>query len=521
MIPALAVSLEAKSCDTCKWSKKPTMGATDTPTTCSALGNRPVDLTIMTAAQAQAQRQMIGSGCGWYNSDAPNPKFSDTVPVAFPLRDVDPDKISSYQKAPVQTCLDCENFVPPSEMEKLGFGPQRGLCAAKGALLQGSRLRAIASNCDVRRKGRNIDQAELTMLKLFPEYTIKKIDEFIEENNKKREQKCLPTGYDPATYVHPKLAGIPAEGVRTWVDITDPTGTGNSVAIPVFDPNFFDPIERAKIPTALDEARPDLYVDHEGILYRVVVALMRLDETPALWGIPGVGKTELGRYLAWVMSIPFERITITDSVELDDIQGSMRFENNETVFHEGRVTRGWGKPNVLLIDEPNVGPRAVWQFLRPLTDNSKQLVLDADRGQVIRRNDNCFLMFAMNPAWDVRNDGTNTLADADIRRLFHIEMHLPTEEVEREIIKSHCRLDGFDIPDKLLDLVMNVSTGIRALVDDSLPITWGIAPAIKVARYMNWFDPVTAYRMAVADSLEPDIRDLILDEVRTKFGLLS
>ena len=146
-------------------------------------------------------------------------------------------------------------------------------------------------------------------------------------------------------------------------------------------------------------------------------------------------------------------------------------------------------------------------------------MLDTDKGQYIKRDDNCFLMFAMNPAWDIRNDGTNTLADADIRRLYHIEMGLPEPEVERDIIISHCKLDGFDIPEKLLDLVMQISTGIRSQSDDALPVTWGIASNIKVARYLNWFDPITAYKTAVADSLEPDIRDIILNEVRTRFGV--
>ena len=369
VIPALVNADGVKSCDTCKWMKKsPTV---DEPTVCGAMGSRPVDLTIMTKDQATAQRTMIGEGCGWYNNDSPNTRYNDSVPVAFPLREPDPEKISSYQRAAVQSCLDCENYAPPSEAAKLGFGSGRGICVAKGVLLRSDRLRPIAANCDVRRKGRPVDGAKMTMLKVFPEYTLAKVEAFIEENNRKRSMTCLPDGFDPVTHTSPVTAEHQAMGIRAWINVSDPTGTGNTVALPIFDPMFFNEIERAKIQTRFHEARPDLYIDHAGLLYRTAVGLMQLDKTPTLWGMPGVGKTEFARYLAWIMQLPFERISITDTTELDDLQGSVRFEANETVFHPGRVTRSWGKPGILLIDEPNVGPRAVWQFLRPLTDNSK------------------------------------------------------------------------------------------------------------------------------------------------------
>ena len=514
-----------KSCATCKWRRA---DVATNPDVCSVIGNKPVSLSIVTREQALAQQAMIGGSCPVYNAPHPDKKYqSGAVPVGFPLREIDPKTIRDYQRIPVQSCTDCENYAPPAEVAKLGFGGRRGMCVAKGELIETGSARTIASACDLRRKGPQITSVELNMMNFFPVYTLTKIEAWMAENDRKRSGLCLPDNFDPLSHVG-RLAGIPDQGIRTWVKVMDPEGTGNSVDLPIFDRAYFEAYdaehgttETSKIPNNWDEERPDLYVDHAGMLYRTAVAFMKLDETPALWGPPGVGKTEFARYFAWVMQIPFERVSITGTTELDDLQGSMRFEASETKFHLGRVSRAWAKPNVLLIDEPNVGPREVWQFLRPLTDNSKQLVLDADRGQRIKRDDNCFLMFAMNPAWDIRNDGANTLADADIRRLFHLELGLPSAEIERKIIRDHCMLDEFNIPDALLDLVMSVAVGIRALSADSLPITWGIGTQIKVARYLNWFDPLVAYKQAAADSLEPDVRDLILNEVRTKFGVRS
>jgi hypothetical protein len=98
-------------------------------------------------------------------------------------------------------------------------------------------------------------------------------------------------------------------------------------------------------------------------------------------------------------------------------------------------------------------------------------------------------------------------------------MGLPPENIERQIIKTHCALDGFMIPDKLLDMVMKVAESIRAAAVTDLPISWGIGTQIKVSRYLNWFEPVRAYRLAAANSLEPDVREIILNDVRTCFAL--
>jgi MoxR-like ATPase len=186
-----------------------------------------------------------------------------------------------------------------------------------------------------------------------------------------------------------------------------------------------------------------------------------------------------------------------------------------TYFKYGRLSRAWTTPGVIVIDEPNTGPPDVWQFLRPLTDNSKQLVLDMNEGEVLSRSDNTYLGMAMNPSWDPKNVGALEIGDADANRLFHVYVTLPPEKVERHIIKSRVALDGWEITDKQLTMVMKIARDIRALIDaDALTISWAIRPQIKVARALRWFDPITAYKRAIVDYLEPQAQQLILDAVR-------
>lgn len=228
--------------------------------------------------------------------------------------------------------------------------------------------------------------------------------------------------------------------------------------------------------------------------------------------------TEFFRYMAWLMGLPFERVSITASSELDDLAGSTHYTPEKGTFFEmGRIPRAWGKPCIQVIDEPNVGSPAVWQFIRPMTDNAKQLVLDMNEGQVVDRHKHSYLGMAMNPAWDFRNVGAEVISDADGSRLMHIFVEFPDEKIEREILRKRCELDGFKISPDQLNKIMAIAADLRALSKEgALPITWGIRPQIKVARALAWFSYAEAYRLAAADYLEPEAQEVILDKVNLK-----
>jgi hypothetical protein len=83
------------------------------------------------------------------------------------------------------------------------------------------------------------------------------------------------------------------------------------------------------------------------------------------------------------------------------------------------------------------------------------------------------------------------------------------------MIQARVRLDGWELSGEMLDCLMATATDLRQLSkDEVLPITWAIAPQIKTARALKWFTPVTAYRRAAGDSLEPEALQVMLDQVR-------
>ena len=478
---------------------------------CARYG-KPIGTIKTNEVQKEVIAKQVARNCPSYGEPKPNKvNWSDVnLLVALP----DPDTIGAPKVQPdlVRSCIGCGNFVREDVVAN-DLGWTAGLCAAKGKLLLSNRYTFEARNCEERTFAPVRTSA--SHLIMLPEYD----DAFAGSNDPVQAHfRSRRNFVDPTEYPTDKPVSDEdhKHGIRAWRELVD-FETGNKVHLPIYRVDFFSPEEQSKIPRTGDDEHPEDYVDHGQLTYKVAVLWTQLDETPALWGQPGTGKTEFFRYMAWLMCLPFERFSITASTELDDLQGKMLYSKERgTYWQDGRVVEAWSKPCVIDVDEPNAGQNDVWQFLRPMTDNSKQLVLDANEGERRTRHDDCYLGLAMNPAWDMRNIGTHQIADADARRMMHLFVELPPEELEKEIIKTACKRDGWDIPKEKVDAVMGIAKDIRGLCDDgTLNISWAVAPNVKVARLLRWFDYITAYRMASADYLEPQAQDDLLTAVRT------
>lgn len=321
-------------------------------------------------------------------------------------------------------------------------------------------------------------------------------------------------------------------GIRAWREIVDDK-TGNSVFMPVYDMHALamrqpEGAERERylqlaklVPSTGDDEHPENYIDHQGSVYLLCALWYELDETPALWGSPGTGKTEILRHVAWLMQLPFHRISITATTELEELVGQFVLRDNETSFVHGRLPRAWRSPGVICLDEPNVGPPEVWQAIRPLTDNSKQFVIDKNGGEVISRHPDSFLGLAMNPPWDTRNVGADVIADADSSRLAHILVDYPPAEIEKEIMREWANDpgSGWEISDKVLDQISKISTDLRKMAEEgALSISWGVRHNIKVARASRLFSLQDAYRIAAMNFLSPSEQKTIRSTIASNLG---
>lgn len=461
--------------------------------------------------QAEKLQRHFANNCDSFGAPLPALPQDRKMLVVMPDVDARVEAADLIMKANCRSCDTCIKYVREDVVaDELGW--TAGLCAARGKLIFSNRKVEEAKDCEFREWGPIRTSTE--GLPLLPEYE----DAFqINADPIRAWFKAKESFVDPVDYPTDKVVSDEdvKAGIRAWRRVNDPEGTGREVHLPIYRIDFFSESEQKKIPRTGEDEHPELYVDHFGGVYLAAVSWTELDETPTAWGEAGVGKTELFRHLAWLMCLPFERMSITASTELDDLIGKMLFIDGETKFQYGRLPLAWVKPCVICIDEPNTGPVEVWQRLRPLTDNSKQLIIDENDHESLERNDDCYLGLAMNPAWDPKNVGALPISDADANRLFHVYIDLPPSSLEREIIEARVKLDGWVLTSDQLDMLMNIAVELRGLSKEgTLPITWGIRPQIKVARALAWFDVPTAYRRAVGDYLEPEPQQAMLDIVR-------
>lgn len=409
----------------------------------------------------------------------------------------------------VVSCHNCKSCVS-AEVVYREMGWPVPLCQAKGVLI----LKPIAEarECPYKESG-------------FQDQTTSHINlvEWLREGFRMPEEELLKQ-FVPAAHdfidptVYPTDAPVQPEdvlvGVRAWRRVFDPEGSGKYVDLPIMDPSHYSPEQRLRIPQTGDETHPELYVDYNNLLWQFAVEGWALRETPILEGEPGVGKTQFARTLAWQCQMPFRRIQFQRTMDVIDLLGSDQLRNNETFFEPGVLPCAWVADEVVLLDEPNVGPDEAWQVLRPVTDNSKELVIGLNHFPRGRFN---MLLMAMNPSWDPRNLGTNELADADGNRLSFLLVERPPDPVERHIIRSYCKeLDDYDIEDDVIDTILAASADIRAMSETGeYPGTWATRQMIKVARKTKWYTIPKAFRVAALDNLEPSIKDTILQLVNS------
>ena len=470
--------------------------------------NRIISNNLHTEAVNKKTQVQIAKQCdSWNNeSDGSDIKYESLgIHLGIP---VNRETLKKNNEPQVNSCAFCNycKHADSSTSVELGVDTMMPVCSALGfAIVPGGGIE-FARECLIGTP-RNDDSPPVTL------NSIELFEDMIVEVEIEKPNVNDPLDYETDAPVKPEDKEL---GIRAWELIKDPTGYGPSIHMPIFDPDHFTEDERKNIPRPGDDEHPELYIDHLGLLYKML-GIWKIGQTPSLSGVSGVGKTEIFRHIAYRMQLPFERVSINDATDIDELAGHTLFSKETgTYFVKGVVTRAWEKPCVMVIDEPNVGPSEVWQFIRPLTDNSKQLVLNMNKGEKVPRNNHCYFGMAMNPAWDMRNVGTHEIGDADARRLMHIFVPPPDEATEKQIVMERCAVDNYKLPERTYKTIQAISKQIRTLCsDDQLPIQWGTAQVIKVARATEYFKIADCFRLAIVDFIDPDSGEMIMSQVRS------
>lgn len=184
-------------------------------------------------------------------------------------------------------------------------------------------------------------------------------------------------------------------------------------------------------------------------------------------GAPGIGKTSLAHALASSMGGSFKRVQFTPDLMPADLLGSSlyRMDRGEFEFIPGPVFA-----NCLLADEINrTSPRVQSALLECMNDG--RVTLDGETRELPQP----FLVIA------TRNDtyatGTFPLPEPQLDRfLLSVEMELPEQEIQNQILLAHAR---GEIPDFEGEKLASVDE-IRALQDaaGAVPVSPAVAEYI-------------------------------------------
>lgn len=410
------------------------------------------------------------------------------------------------------SCTGCRYFVPaPVVRKELSWSLPA--CSIKGRLLFPTDLSKEALDCPEGERGLNRETTDGMIL--LPEYmpTIT-----VHERTGTRVAVNLAPAVDPRELetAKPLTKGDIAANIIAWREVPDPEGLHDPQYWPVFDwKKMFDEDPRE----SYVNHQPELYLDHGGLLYDAVCELWVHEKVPALIGGAGSGKTEFACHLSWLADLWFDLISLRGDTETYEFIGEQQLVESEsgvvTKFIEGIFTRAFQRPGVLLCDEINLAPEAVFHYLRPVFLGAERLHI-AQGNQFVDKDKWRFLMTAMNPAWDERYIGTKPLAAPDFERMLKIAVDLPPENIEREIIRAHCANANFVLPEHTLDKIMQIAGDLRRMSKDgSIPVAWGLRPQIMVALRTQTYSLKKAYRRVATDGFEESVSQLVLDSVES------
>ncbi|MGA9528449.1 MAG: MoxR family ATPase [Terriglobales bacterium] len=185
-------------------------------------------------------------------------------------------------------------------------------------------------------------------------------------------------------------------------------------------------------------------------------------------GVPGVGKTTLGRALARALDCSFQRVQFTSDMLPSDVIGISIYSAAEQKFE---FKRGPVFANILLADEINrTTPKTQSALLEAM--NEGQVTVDAHSYALPQP----FMVVAtQNP---IEHHGTYPLPESQLDRfLLRVRMGYPEATAEREILRDEAGAAQLEKLEPVLtanDVVEIQQAVTRVHVDESL-ITYALA----------------------------------------------
>jgi nitric oxide reductase NorQ protein len=149
-----------------------------------------------------------------------------------------------------------------------------------------------------------------------------------------------------------------------------------------------------------------------------------------LKGPTGCGKTRFVEYMAHRLGRPLITVACHEDLSSTDLVGRFLLEGEETVWHDGPLTKAVKAGAICYLDEVVEARKDTVVIIHPLTDDRRRLPIEK-LGTVIQAPDDFMLVVSYNPGYQsVLKD----LKQSTRQRFVAMEFDYPAPELEAEIV---------------------------------------------------------------------------------------
>src|SRR6185436_15685237 len=200
-----------------------------------------------------------------------------------------------------------------------------------------------------------------------------------------------------------------------------------------------------------------------------------------LKGPTGCGKTRFVEHMAWRLERPLITVACHEDLSATDLVGRFLLEGEETVWHDGPLTRAVRNGAICYLDEVVEARKDTIVIIHPLTDDRRRLPIEK-RGTMLDAPDDFMLVVSYNPGYQsILKD----LKQSTRQRFVAMEFDYPESDAETEIVAKEGGIDK-DIAADLVKIGQKVrnlrghgleeGVSTRLLIYAAQMIAKGIAP---------------------------------------------
>ena len=156
-----------------------------------------------------------------------------------------------------------------------------------------------------------------------------------------------------------------------------------------------------------------------------------------LKGPTGCGKTRFVEFMAHKLNRPLITVACHEDLSSTDLVGRFLLEGDETVWHDGPLTKAVREGAICYLDEVVEARKDTVVIIHPLTDHRRRLPIEK-RGTVLDAPPEFMLVVSYNPGYQsILKD----LKQSTRQRFVAMEFDYPTAEAEAEIIAREGEID--------------------------------------------------------------------------------